>query len=108
MHFDQYQKWTLRTAQYPVEIANIYTALGLAGECGEVCEKIKKVYRDNNGVVTSEVWNSLLLECGDVLWYLARLTDELGMSLDLVARKNVEKLTKRLDEDKICGDGDDR
>ena len=41
MNFDDYQKRAKKTRIYPVEEIIRYPALGLAGECGEVCEIIK-------------------------------------------------------------------
>ena len=47
MNFKEYQDTIKITAKYPANVRILYPALGLAGETGEVCEKIKKVYRDN-------------------------------------------------------------
>ena len=44
-----YQVWSRKTAIYAADIAVQYTALGLAGEVGEICNEIKKVYRDDDG-----------------------------------------------------------
>lgn len=50
MTFDEYQKHSFDTAVYPAKGHNVvYPALGLAGETGEVCEKIKKALRDEGG-----------------------------------------------------------
>jgi len=55
MEFNEYQKLSRRTAIYPVIGQSfIYPALGLAGESGEVVEKIKKLFRDNNGQIDDE------------------------------------------------------
>jgi len=44
MTFEEYQKLSRKTAIYPDAGNNfIYPTLGLAGEAGEVAEKIKKV-----------------------------------------------------------------
>ena len=49
-HFDLYQDKSEETAVYPNKGDNLYyPALGLAGEAGEVCEKIKKIMRDKGG-----------------------------------------------------------
>ena len=46
MDLNQYQELARSTAIYPTEHRIVYPALGLAGEAGEVAEKIKKMLRD--------------------------------------------------------------
>lgn len=101
MDFDQYQDKTGETAVYPEDSAVNYLALGLNGEAGEVAEKIKKSIRDDKEL-------ELEKELGDVLWYLARLADELGYDLSEVAETNLDKLLDRQERGKIHGDGDNR
>ena len=109
MDFDNYQIEARRTAIYPNKDKNfVYPTLGLVGESGEVAEKIKKILRDKNGAIDYESKLALKKELGDVLWYLSNLCDELGFSLNDVAKKNLEKLNLRLTRDKISGSGDDR
>ena len=52
--------------------------------------------------------SSLLWEMGDVLWYLSVLAHRLGLTLEVVAELNVQKLAKRKAEGKIQGKGDNR
>ncbi len=99
--FDQYQQFTESTAIYPEEHGVTYCALGLNGESGEVAEKVKKAIRDDADLDAEK-------ELGDVLWYLARLCDELGYSLQDVAEMNVDKLTDRKERDVLHGSGDER
>jgi len=47
-------------------------------------------------------------ETGDVLWYLAMLSMELGFSLDQIASANIAKLGDRMSRGAIRGDGDKR
>ena len=47
-------------------------------------------------------------ELGDVLWYVAQIATELGVSLDDVAQQNVDKLFSRRDRNMIGGSGDER
>lgn len=109
MQFDEYQKLSRRTAKYPNAGANfIYPTLGLAGEAGEVAEKIKKVLRDANGEIDETRRAEIGKELGDVLWYVAQIATELGISLDDVAKMNLEKLLSRLDRGVIGGSGDNR
>jgi NTP pyrophosphatase (non-canonical NTP hydrolase) len=77
--------------------------LGLCGETGEVAEKVKKQVRD--GVFNR---HEVAKELGDVLWYLANLSNDIGYNLDEIADINIEKLTSRRDRDKIKGSGDNR
>lgn len=109
MNFDEYQAAARQTAQYPDMGLNVYyPTLGLAGEAGEVAEKIKKMMRDDDGQLTDDRRNGLKKELGDVLWYVAALCSELGLSMGEVAEHNVAKLRDRRDRGAIRGDGDNR
>jgi NTP pyrophosphatase (non-canonical NTP hydrolase) len=109
MTFEEYQIEARKTAVYPNQDNNyIYPTLGLAGEAGEVAEKIKKVIRDNDGIVTEEKKAEITKELGDVLWYIANLSKELGISMEEVAGKNIEKLKSRQERDLLHGSGDNR
>ena len=50
----------------------------------------------------------ILKELGDVLWYVAQVASELGLSLDKIANQNIEKLYSRLERGKLSGSGDSR
>jgi NTP pyrophosphatase (non-canonical NTP hydrolase) len=109
MTFEEYQIEARKTAIYPNKDNNfIYPTLGLAGEAGEVAEKIKKVLRDNQGIVSEEKKIEITKELGDVLWYVANLSQELKISLEEVAQKNIEKLKSRQQRDELHGSGDNR
>lgn len=109
MDLNQYQSLSRATARYPQAGANpIYPTLGLCGEAGEVADKVKKVLRDRGGEFAPEVLESLALELGDVLWYVAQLATELGLDLDGIARANLEKLSSRAARNVISGSGDYR
>lgn len=109
MTFDEYQRIARTTAQYP-NVGNnfLYPTLGLCGESGEVAEKIKKVVRDDAGIVSEERKQEIARELGDVLWYVSQIAAELGFSLDAVAAQNLEKLASRAARGKLSGSGDDR
>ena len=108
-HFDLYQDAAESTAVYPNKGDNLYyPALGLAGEAGEVCEKIKKIMRDQNGHLTEDNAQELSKELGDVLWYLASIATEINMSLSAIAEDNMAKLQDRLDRGVLKGSGDNR
>lgn len=82
--------------------------LGLMGESGEVCEKVKKVIRDEKGVASEEKKKEIVKEMGDVLWYLAMVSKYLGVKFEEVAKMNLKKLEDRLERNKIHGAGDNR
>jgi NTP pyrophosphatase (non-canonical NTP hydrolase) len=106
MELNDYQAEAIQTAIYPKEDRLTYTVLGLVGEAGEVAEKIKKMMRDETSL--EECHSGLLLELGDVLWYVANMADELGSSLDEVATLNLIKVKDRFQRNRISGSGDNR
>ena len=109
MQLSDYQRDSRATARYPDLGSNlIYPTLGLAGEAGEVAEKVKKLIRDHNGLVDEAFKHELALELGDVLWYLAQLATELGMTLDDVGQLNLQKLNSRSQRGTLQGEGDHR
>jgi NTP pyrophosphatase (non-canonical NTP hydrolase) len=107
--FDDYQKQAKKTAKYPDIGKNFaYPVIGLAGETGEVSEKIKRVIREDGGKVTKEARLEITKELGDVMWYIAQLSTELKIKLSDVIALNIKKLTRRKREGKIYGSGDNR
>jgi NTP pyrophosphatase (non-canonical NTP hydrolase) len=109
MTFKEYQELAKKTALYPIIGQSfIYPVLGLAGEAGEMANKIKKIFRDDNGVLTEERKKEISKELGDILWYVAQVSTDLGISLDEVAVANIEMLKSRQERNKIKGDGDNR
>ncbi len=109
MNFTDYQTKSRATAKYPV-IGHgvIYPTLGLTNEAGEVAGKIKKIFRDKDGIIGEAERAALMSELGDVLWYLSQTATELDLSLDEIAEHNIHKLLDRLERGKIQGDGDNR
>jgi len=109
MELNDYQKQAKTTAVYTsADQQLVCTVLGLNGEAGEVAEKIKKVIRDKNSVVSDLDRVEIQKELGDVLWYLAVLADTLGLELEAVAAMNLEKLRSRMNRGAIHGQGDNR
>lgn len=115
----------------------VFNALCMCEEAGEIAGKIKKIYRDNKGRFNSADVHALMLEHGDLLWYLNRNAEELrnmmaafgpfecervGMTnypfnilvlnrhhgLGVIAELNIEKLADRKNRGVIQGKGDDR
>jgi NTP pyrophosphatase (non-canonical NTP hydrolase) len=110
VNFDEYQAGTKTTAVYPESgtsslAALSYLALGLAGESGEVANKVKKLIRDGDSPEKREV---IVSEIGDALWYISQLCTELGISIGEAARANLTKLSSRKERGVLHGDGDNR
>ncbi len=110
--FETYQLGAAETAVYPEAgestwVALSYLGLGL-GEAGEVQGKLKKIVRDDGGVVTDSKREALAGELGDVLWYVANLAGELGLGLEDIAQANLDKLNSRKERGVLAGSGDNR
>ena len=69
---------------------------------------MKKLIRDRGGVVDQQFKEDVALELGDVLWYVAQLSTELGLSLEQVASANLSKLKSRSQRGTLQGEGDHR
>lgn len=109
MDLNTYQSAALQTAVYPDQGANFaYPALGLVGEAGEVADKLKKVIRDNGGVLTDPVRDAVAKELGDTMWYLAVLAWEMDYDLNEIAQMNIDKLNSRKERGVLSGSGDNR
>lgn len=108
MNFKEYQLKAKETAIFPAHLRIIYPTLGLTGEAGEVSEKVKKLYRDYNGVLTHDYVENIKKELGDVLWYIATLCTDLGIDMEEVATSNIEKLSSRQQRNMLSGSGDNR
>lgn len=102
----KYTDFTRKTSIYPKDKALDYLILGLVNESGEVAGKYKKLIR---GDYDQEIFtNKVIAELGDCFWYLIRLCDELEITPEEIIEMNIYKLQKRLDQNKIKGDGDFR
>ena len=109
MECDDYRCAALRTARdrdAPDEFMHL--VLGLVGEAGEIAEKVKKLVRDQNSDLARLDRDDMAGELGDVLWYTAVLASFLGLSLNDVAQRNVDKLADRERRAVIGGSGDSR
>jgi NTP pyrophosphatase (non-canonical NTP hydrolase) len=108
---DDYQEQAVSTAVYPGKgsVAGLtYATLGLVGEAGEVAEKVKKLLRDDDGVLTEDRRQALIKEIGDVCWYVSTICTELDIPLSEVALRNLDKLNDRKQRGALQGSGDDR
>lgn len=110
MNMTDYQREAFKFAVYPEKgwgtaISITYCALGL-GEAGEFQGKLKKVWRGDQSIADAR--DSLIDELGDVLWYVAAAANELNISMEDLALKNLEKLKSRQARGVLKGSGDNR
>ena len=103
MNMNDYQRQAATTAIYPASVQVLYPTLGLAGEAGEVANKVKKIVRD--GKLDKEAIGS---EIGDCLWYIAAICKDLGLKMEDVAQTNLDKLRQRQEKGTLSGSGDTR
>ena len=110
MKLNEYQDKAEATAIYPDSSLVTYTTLGLVGEAGEVAEKVKKIIRSGRSHfdMTERENLEIAKEAGDVLWYLANLSGDLGYTLEDIANLNLEKLASRQARGVLEGNGDNR
>ncbi len=111
MQFDEYQQLASKTGLYNVpglQYKLMYLSMGLAGEAGEVVEKIKHVVRDSNSEISEEKRELLKKEIGDVLWYASQIALAFDLSFDEVAQHNIAKLADRAARGVIKSEGDTR
>lgn len=113
MEFNEYQKKTRLTdvgasEKHGLKPPWLYYVLGIAGETGELVEKIKKLFRDDYGKISEKKIEEIIKEMGDCLWYHARLADTLGIKFGDVAKENIRKLLDRKKRNKLHGEGDNR
>ena len=114
MTFDEYQKLAITTDTFGGKPQPITTPafmsklLGLVGDSGEVAEKFKKIYRDNQSKLDESQLKDIEKELGDVLWYIQAMCNYLGLSLEEVAQRNLDKVLDRKARGKSHGSGDNR
>ena len=99
-----------------------YMLLNLVGEVGEFSSKIAKGIRKGEMMITENALcldskqftkeslerldESLMAECGDILWELSGLCSTMGWDLEKVAEYNLAKLAERKKNGTIIGNGD--
>ena len=108
MDVNVYQDRAVATAIYPETHKITYPALGMAGEAGEVANKVKKIIRDGKKSLPDDWQQQLASEIGDVIWYCAALARDLDMSLATIMAANLDKLKARQEQGTLGGSGDKR
>lgn len=101
---DDYQSLALDTCMYQRDKAFEYLVAGLCAEAGEVAGKFAKHWRGDKGLK----YENIADELGDVLWFIAVISKEMGIPLSDVARANAYKLASRKERGVLQGDGDNR
>ena len=110
MTFDDYQKRAITTNLTKEDQFKelLQQVLGLADESGEVQAIFKKWIRDQDADFEKLDRQNVKKELGDVLWYIAVIAHDLGISLDELAEANLAKLASRKERGVIGGSGDNR
>lgn len=99
---DEYVQLAIRTESRPNEemqlrvseqtiLRVLHGSMGLVTEAGELMDSLKRLIYYGKSLDTV----NLIEELGDILWYVAIITDQLGISLETVMEKNIAKLKKR-------------
>lgn len=103
MDLNEYQTKAGETALYPDDQRIVYPVLGLAGEAGELANKLKKYLRKGKSLdeLGPDERVALIDELGDALWYIASIAFDLGYSLGYVADFNLLKLRARMERGEI-------
>jgi NTP pyrophosphatase (non-canonical NTP hydrolase) len=100
MSFNKYQQLAEKTAARgpsdTTEQRFINFGFGLMGETGEVVDCLKKILFHGHDLEDNR--EKLKHELGDCLWYIATIATTAGISLDEVAKANIEKLKARYPE----------
>jgi NTP pyrophosphatase (non-canonical NTP hydrolase) len=108
MTLNQFQNLSKQFVKFPDTHTITYPALGLASEAGEVAGVVKKAIRDLDETALANLGPALKPELGDVLWYVAILAYNVGLTLEEVAEYNIQKLSDRKTRNVISGSGDNR
>lgn len=89
IRYDQFVRWLFKPGTD--QVMALHTAIGVAGEAGELADAIKKEYiygkpRDLENIIE---------ELGDLEWYLQAVRNHYGVSRKAILQANAEKLSKR-------------
>jgi len=76
MQLNDYQQAAVSTAIYPRKYAVVYPSLGLIGELNELMD----------AVIDGEM-DRIIKEAGDTCWYIANLSNDIGLEMSDITRK---------------------
>jgi NTP pyrophosphatase (non-canonical NTP hydrolase) len=105
MNVNDYQQWAKTTRLETAD--STYLMLGLVGEVGELYSVVAKSVRDEN-ISNEDLGIAIVKEMGDIMWFLANIAEDMGVSLSTVLELNIAKLEDRKKRDAIKGSGDER
>jgi NTP pyrophosphatase (non-canonical NTP hydrolase) len=110
MNFREYQTEALKTNLTKNDTLKelMQQVLGLGDEAGEVLAIFKKWIRDTDADPQKLDKDKIKKELGDILWYIAVVAHDTGISLDDIATTNIAKLASRMQRSVLTGSGDER
>jgi len=92
MQANEYQKEARKLDIYPPGLSLTCHIIGIGNEAGEVLGKLKKQIRDHNSYFYNlEFKQAMKKELGDVYWYLANASEDLGLTLKEIAEVVIYK-----------------
>lgn len=96
MDLNSYQQQALQSVAITDKTvaALAHRTLGLTGEAGILANQLKKVIRDKDGQADEADIVEAKKRLGDVLYYAAVLADYFDLSLEDIAKQNLEQSTK--------------
>ena len=96
MTINEYQKLAMTTLNPALSEKDVLIngVMGLCGEAGEAIDIVKKHLAQGHALNREH----LIGELGDIAWYLAETATVLGVSLEEVLQRNIDKLRARYPE----------
>jgi NTP pyrophosphatase (non-canonical NTP hydrolase) len=96
MTINEYQRLAMRTVNPELSKKDmlINSVMGLCGESGEAIDIVKKWYAHGHELDTEH----FVKELGDIASYLAEAATAVGVDLEVILEKNIEKLRKTYPE----------
>ena len=93
MTVNEYQRLAMTTLNKELSDKDILIngVMGLCGESGEAIDLVKKWLAQGHELDKEK----LIKEIGDVAWYIAEIATVLGVTLEDVLTRNIEKLKAR-------------
>lgn len=104
MDLNSYQEQASKTIQKNEtddRLTEIVPFLGIIGEIGSVVTQLKVKLRDGKSYVAFK--NRLGEELGDVLWYVSTIATQNGLTLETIAKDNLDKIHDRFLADDFSG-----